>query len=371
MFCPQAFESAAAKDDHILEHFSQETCNDCQQNLIRIGGNLYILHNAATCIKEYDYDSENYYDDVSSKLATVLVEETCVNDKQHTDRGDDPSEIEVDGWIKTESNIDEYETPENPLQENDEAAQISTAESEIDEDSQQQQQDANTSTAESNNDEQLPHQMLNLSNEINMNEVHIKSETVTKSNKNEKAAKKAGPEKRECEFCGEFFHRYALYRHKRDVHNPTVCICQTCNTQFKSVEYLQRHMRYKHGASAKVIKCDTCQATFRKEDLYRIHQCNTTPNNENSKATCETCGKEFSRKQTLLKHQILVHNDSGIIHCKACARVFSDVEERDVHQLECTAKKYQQLSSNPIACEICGLVLSRRGALIRHKALKH
>lgn len=51
MFCPQIFGSAAAKDDHTLEHFAQETCTDCNQNLIRIGSNLYIKHSEATCIR--------------------------------------------------------------------------------------------------------------------------------------------------------------------------------------------------------------------------------------------------------------------------------------------------------------------------------
>ncbi|XP_055296964.1 zinc finger protein 160-like [Sitodiplosis mosellana] len=51
LFCPQTFGSAAAKDDHTLEHFAQETCADCNQNLIRIGANLYTLHDTVTCIK--------------------------------------------------------------------------------------------------------------------------------------------------------------------------------------------------------------------------------------------------------------------------------------------------------------------------------
>lgn len=49
MFCPRIFGSAVEKDDHILGHFDQETCSDCNQNLIRIGNNLYTLHNTTTC----------------------------------------------------------------------------------------------------------------------------------------------------------------------------------------------------------------------------------------------------------------------------------------------------------------------------------
>ena len=63
------------------------------------------------------------------------------------------------------------------------------------------------------------------------------------------------PGKFPCDICGQLFHRYALYRHKRDIHNPVICSCELCHTQFKSREYLQRHMRYTHGISATITNC--------------------------------------------------------------------------------------------------------------------
>lgn len=66
---------------------------------------------------------------------------------------------------------------------------------------------------------------------------------------------KIKPGKFPCDICGQFFHRYALYRHKRDIHNPVICACELCHTQFKSREYLQRHMRYTHGISATITSC--------------------------------------------------------------------------------------------------------------------
>lgn len=68
---------------------------------------------------------------------------------------------------------------------------------------------------------------------------------------------KPKPGKYPCNICGQFFHRYALYRHKRDIHNPVICRCELCHTQFKSREYLQRHMRYTHGISATITQCIT------------------------------------------------------------------------------------------------------------------
>lgn len=362
LFCPQKFDSALAKDDHILEHFTQQTCTDCNQNLIRIGSNFYVLHTGATCIRECDYDNENYYDDVSSKLATVLVDEPYSEDEPNEQQADEmTAEVDEGGWMKSEPNFNAEE----------ESEYINAVKSNMSEDTQPDQQEMNVSMGELINDENLPQATL-YESKPNVLNINLSATVGGKSKKRE-------DNKRECEFCGELFHKYALYRHRRDVHNPTICVCQVCFTQFKSEEYLQRHMRYKHGVTPQVFKCDQCQATFRKEDQLRTHQCSgppngtpsSTPNTPNSKMACE-CGKEFSRKQTLLKHKILVHSkNTDTIFCKACARVFSDVDERDVHQLECTTKKYQQLSSNPCACEICGKVLSRRGALQRHKALKH
>lgn len=51
MFCSESFTNAAEKDNHVLDHFVQETCKDCNQKLLLIAGNLYTIHNAITCIR--------------------------------------------------------------------------------------------------------------------------------------------------------------------------------------------------------------------------------------------------------------------------------------------------------------------------------
>ncbi|XP_031628878.1 uncharacterized protein LOC116344466 [Contarinia nasturtii] len=73
LFCPQTFDSASEKGDHILQHFAQETCIECDQHLIRIGSNLYTLHNAVTCIKvniktEDPIFQEDQYETIDEKI---------------------------------------------------------------------------------------------------------------------------------------------------------------------------------------------------------------------------------------------------------------------------------------------------------------
>lgn len=130
-----------------------------------------------------------------------------------------------------------------------------------------------------------------------------------------KSKRKVANNRVECEFCGKYFHRYALYRHRRDVHNPIVCVCQVCNTKFKSKEYLQRHMQYKHGVGSKNLTCESCNKTFRSEVSLQSHQCPGIKAPEPSKngdnkvtISCDICGKGFGCDQSLQKHKVLFHS---------------------------------------------------------------
>lgn len=355
MFCSQTFDSAAEKDEHILDHFAHETCGECNRNLIRIGDNLYTLHNVATCVgKTFDEEEEeeeendaysfdeSYLEDVSSKLTTVLMEGVYTKPE--------PSDTELNGT--------NFQTEEESTTNTSDCM--------------------TQSTVESNNEEGLKFFAQDIKPHFLMaNSVDPGKEFWNANYPEPKVKRRVVNNRIECEFCGQFFHRYALYRHRRDVHNPIVCVCEVCNTKFKSEEYLQRHMRYKHGASPKILKCDTCNETFRKEVSMRFHQCTGTKaepsQSEDKKVTisCEICGKGFSRKQTLQKHKVLFHSQTGTIFCNVCGRLFPTEADRNMHQSVCTLKKRVQHSSNPIPCEICGKVLSRKGALQRHKMLVH
>lgn len=366
LFCAQTFNSAVEKDDHILEHFAHETCGECNRSLIRIGGNLYTLHNVATCVaKDYDEDDhdavsfdESYLEDVSSKLTTVLMEGV---------------------YMKSDPNENDETNEQNPFD-------FETPTFHTEEESTTNTSDCMTqSTVESNPDDNYnkffaqdikPHFLM--ANSIDP----VREFGWNSSFPETKIKRRVVNGRIECEICGQFFHRYALYRHRRDVHNPIVCVCDICNTKFKSEEYLQRHKRYKHGVSPRILKCQICNETFRKEVSMRFHQCpgmnmtNSTPEplkvDEVKKGIpCEMCGKEFSRKQTLQKHKVLFHSQTGTIYCNICGRLFATEMDRNSHQVECELKKRIQHASNPMPCEICGKVLSRKGALQRHKQLVH
>lgn len=81
LLCPRTFNNAVEKYEHILEHFAEEVCTDCNQNLIRIGGNLYIKHNEVTCIKRgnANLDSSTESHAVTEQHSGLLNQPPCID----------------------------------------------------------------------------------------------------------------------------------------------------------------------------------------------------------------------------------------------------------------------------------------------------
>lgn len=85
LFCQQTFDSAAHKDNHVLEHFVRETCTECDEDLIRIGGYLYVRHNEATCIKRVEISQ--VFVESCTAIETVLVKPELENDEYSVTTG--------------------------------------------------------------------------------------------------------------------------------------------------------------------------------------------------------------------------------------------------------------------------------------------
>lgn len=98
-FCARQFDTTAEKNAHILEHFEHHICQRCEQNLIRIGENFYILHATRTCIsstfkQEIELDEQNGIESSIQQFAekqetTVHIDESsstfsmCETNKQN------------------------------------------------------------------------------------------------------------------------------------------------------------------------------------------------------------------------------------------------------------------------------------------------
>lgn len=167
--------------------------------------------------------------------------------------------------------------------------------------------------------------------------------------------KRRGRSKVTCDLCGQLFHRYALYRHRREVHNPVEVTCKLCNTKFKSEEYRHRHMQYKHGMG-KNLTCGTCNKTFRSEVKLKSHQC-TGPSNT---MVPTDPGKEYWNAN-YVDQKPKIHHDR--VECEYCGKFFHIYaiyrHRRDVH--------------NPIVCicPVCNSQFKSKEYLNRHMLSKH
>lgn len=80
---------------------------------------------------------------------------------------------------------------------------------------------------------------------------------------------------------------------------------------------------------------------------------------EPSKNKCEDCGREFSRKSTLIQHRI-THTGVKNFSCQQCERLFTRKSHLKIHMRIHTNQK-------PYICEICSRGFTKSSDLLRHQ----
>ncbi|XP_031639904.1 zinc finger protein 3 homolog, partial [Contarinia nasturtii] len=314
LFCPQTFGSANEKDDHILQHFAHETCIECDQNLIRIGSDLYTRHNAVTCIK-IDVKIEKFTEASSPVNHSGYITET---EDDITASGSDN-----DDWSTTFSMIKES---------------ICVDERVITESIDECEQ-ANVVLKNEDSDDFLLAPQMNNDNEIEidpmpMNEVvddiiedslectQLDSENKPKSDPQLINSIKTNDEKRKigCNICGKILLATSLVLHKKTQHAPPgTYICRICHKEFPNEQELSKHQA-------------GCLCKTRK------------------KVRCNDCGKMFN-KTTIARHKRAYHSPEGTPVCKRCCKIFSNEEELSLHQSVCLLKR-KPIEKGHFECDI-------------------
>ena len=83
------------------------------------------------------------------------------------------------------------------------------------------------------------------------------------------------------------------------------------------------------------------------------------------KHKCPFCDKHFTRKETLNKHKICVHEEKKPFKCVTCSSNFSSKHNLKTHVLSVHE------GVKPFECDICGLRVSLKGTLKRHILKAH
>ncbi|KAG7239792.1 hypothetical protein INR49_028379 [Caranx melampygus] len=168
----------------------------------------------------------------------------------------------------------------------------------------------------------------------------------------------------QCNQCEENFPVFkALHKHYIDVHNPTEPFtCTHCQTTFASLKRFIRH-EWKH-TGYQPFQCPHCSKRFRSYSDLVEHQ------KKHTKAypfLCWECGKKFRHGVTLTRHVERVHHSGEpitekplpIFTCAQCGKTFTSrrclLKHDNFHH-----------KGLRFPCEHCGKGFFGKDALVRH-----
>lgn len=168
----------------------------------------------------------------------------------------------------------------------------------------------------------------------------------------------------QCSQCEESFPVFkALHKHYIDVHNPTEPFtCTHCQTTFASLKRFIRH-QWKH-TGYQPFQCTHCSKRFRSYSDLVEHQ------KKHTKAypfLCWECGKKFRHGVTLTRHVERVHHSgepvtekpSATFTCAQCGKTFTSrrclLKHDNFHH-----------KGLRFPCEHCGKGFFGKDALVRH-----
>ncbi|XP_031628848.1 zinc finger protein 555-like [Contarinia nasturtii] len=365
LFCPQTFGSASEKDDHILQHFAQETCIECDQHLIRIGSNLYTLHNAVTCIK-----------------VNIKTEEPIFQEDQHEtidEKRDENGFTTLDSIVAVETKPDLIALNEQHL------------------------------LVDENN------LVENCEYELDSIDVSEAASEATSNNDNNSF---------ECNICGKILSSSkSLKNHESLTHGaPGLFPCHLCpNVTLTRKDSLRKHMQMKHDPNRVKFKCYYCPSVFLKEISLEAHlsKCKRRPenleyedfdttvetidtvqikeehidddsenticketveigaaqqneNNDQKNASnsnhnkCDICLKTFF-KHGVRRHKVLVHGEtSGTHECSKCKIKLFSAKGLARHELKCT-----KVIDGILECQFCKMIFETKTSLTRHITCIH
>ncbi|XP_031628839.1 zinc finger protein 391-like isoform X2 [Contarinia nasturtii] len=387
LFCPQTFGSASEKDDHILQHFAKETCRDCDENLIRIGSNLYTLHNAVTCIK-----------------VSIKTEDPIFQGDQHytihesSDKNSCGAVTSFDSMLAVETKLDPSVLNEQIMLENrNDLAQNEYFEYQSDDgvESPSHLTDMDESVDKSDAADvpsvQLKEEHIiddgTISKELRLIEpTAIRQPSINiETNQNQNDApnckiKRKRPSKMfPCrnDNCKEiFFTNPDLTKHQKQCTKEINVVikgyaCNICKEVFKREASCKKHKLLEHTVGVRNFWCKKCRRNYTTDKTtFENHLC--IKNTLVKDIECVTCGKMYNSLLAFQRHQIRVHSDSRTFTC-ICSKNFNTAEEMADHNVMCEFYKPGSLTEfgTKFECLWCHKTYIRKTILKMHVRKKH
>ncbi|CAL7947699.1 unnamed protein product [Xylocopa violacea] len=184
-------------------------------------------------------------------------------------------------------------------------------------------------------------------NSFNNADTMVKVETLSYNNEDRKnyiEVETNGTKQHTCRHCGITFSRaMALVSHEK-IHtskNWNMPIeCEYCDKQFQDGNHLVTHQT-------------TCAKKLMQNNIEQ-----GTPNNKWGKHACSECGKKFTTKQKMFRHQ-WIHRKKTY-SCEVCGSQFEKQNQLDEHRLSAHP------GDSPYTCSECGKCFVSRQGLWEH-----
>ncbi|XP_049548121.1 zinc finger protein 131-like [Anopheles darlingi] len=134
-----------------------------------------------------------------------------------------------------------------------------------------------------------------------------KTSSTRAKKKNEQQKKRKGKRMINCNYCPRSFAgNFALYRHNRRTHEPTIeklYFCEKCPYNTNHSQNMLNHLKAKHGIK-KVYKCDVCGKTFHSYSVMVRHK---LTHKQVVEFKCDMCDASYTTKPNMNKHKLLKH----------------------------------------------------------------
>ena len=135
--------------------------------------------------------------------------------------------------------------------------------------------------------------------------------------------------------------------------------CSICEKSFRVRAQLREHHRAEHLGRTE-FSCSTCPKKFKSAKVFRRHSAQCKINSEIS-YPCPACGKSFSTKHKLERHERSSHTGEKPFQCTECPCRFAMKCDLTAHM-----KVHDQKRSRHYQCHICGKTFFERYYLPRH-----
>lgn len=371
-----------------MDHFEQETCLACDQNLLRIGGNLYVLHGSITCIEVPKVKQEPEFD-IEDSFTGICHEESenieIENDDKDTEQSDN---LLVEANIKVES-IDQINNEVVSDQKNaltDQIIQSKALEQLYALEVKKPKRGRPAKCREKSNEIGNKNAIIDHDDDgSNVPAVYttkrgrqIKKDTFFQYDfkgcgkivKNRCRAKHLNTHKKErfeCDICHITLASKMGIRAHFDVHYPKREFkCHICAAEYKSLSSLNQHIRYIHNNEPKQFICTICGSAQRKKHLLWEHM-NRHQGIKPYRCTFDGCEMQFFSKARRTEH-MRTHTREKPYQCdvERCSNRFAYTVDLKRHKF-----KAHGIYTKQHKCSICTEIFPENRILKKHMATHH